>query len=66
MNIIINGKTEKLENVRTIEDIVAHYDLLAKPIVVEADGVVLTREQWASTDVREESRVELVHFVGGG
>ncbi|MCR2803867.1 sulfur carrier protein ThiS [Paenibacillus soyae] len=65
MKITVNGKQEQLE-VQTVEDIVAHYALQEKPIVVEADGIVLKREQWATTLVREDSKIELVHFVGGG
>ncbi|MHA6484146.1 sulfur carrier protein ThiS [Paenibacillus sp. strain BS8-2] len=65
MKIIVNGKLEQMDVV-TVADIVAHYDLLDKPIVVEADGIVLSKEQWTSTNVYEDSRIELVHFVGGG
>ena len=36
-------------DVHTIQEVIEHYGLLGKPIVVEADGDVLTAEQWAST-----------------
>ncbi|WP_168120573.1 sulfur carrier protein ThiS [Paenibacillus sp. HB172176] len=65
MQLMINGKRESLD-VRTVEDIVSYYELLDKPIVVEADGHVLTKEQWSSVNVNENSKIELVHFVGGG
>jgi sulfur carrier protein len=66
MELIINGKCQSLEQVRTIADVVNRLGLAGKPLVAEANGTVLTAEQWASTPVTEGMRIELVHFVGGG
>lgn len=65
MELIINGTTQQLE-VKTIQEIVEHFGLSGKPIVVEADGKVLVSEQWTHTLVRPGMKIELVHFVGGG
>jgi sulfur carrier protein len=66
MNLIINGEQQQLEQVHTIHDLIERLELLGKPVVVEADGKVLTAEQWADTTVYADMRIELVHFVGGG
>lgn len=65
MELIINGTAQMLE-VKTIQDIVEHFGLSGKPIVVEADGEVVVQEQWAHTLVTSGMKIELVHFVGGG
>ncbi|WP_042166904.1 sulfur carrier protein ThiS [Paenibacillus gorillae] len=65
MELIVNGQKQELE-ARTIEEVVIHFGLEGRPVVVEADGTVLTKEQWASAEVRPMMRIELVHFVGGG
>ncbi|MUT65737.1 sulfur carrier protein ThiS [Paenibacillus sp. NEAU-GSW1] len=65
MELVINGERKELE-AQTILDVVIHFGLEGRPVVVEADGEVLTKEQWASADVRPNMRIELVHFVGGG
>ncbi|MFC5704116.1 sulfur carrier protein ThiS [Cohnella faecalis] len=65
MELIINGLKQELD-AHTIQDVIEHYGLAGKPIVVEADGAVLTAEQWAVTVVRPHMQIELVHFVGGG
>ncbi|MCM3635839.1 MULTISPECIES: sulfur carrier protein ThiS [Paenibacillus] len=65
MELIINGKVQQLE-AKTIKDVVEHFGLSSKPIVVEADGVVLVSEQWVDTAVKPGMKIELVHFVGGG
>lgn len=65
MELVINGERKELE-ARTILDVIIHYGLEGRPVVVEADGEVLTKEQWAAAEVRPNMRIELVHFVGGG
>lgn len=65
MELVINGVEHRLD-VHTVEDVINHFGLAGKPIVVEADGAVLTSEQWAAAVVQPNMRIELVHFVGGG
>jgi len=65
VELIVNGKKQQLD-VRTIEDVIVHFGLIGKPVVVEADGEVLMTEQWPHTMVRSGMTIELVHFVGGG
>ncbi|WP_341281232.1 sulfur carrier protein ThiS [Paenibacillus sp. FSL H8-0537] len=65
MELVINGVKQELA-AKTIEEVIAHFGLAGKPVVVEADGAVLTQEQWEATEVREGMKIELVHFVGGG
>ncbi|AZN41132.1 sulfur carrier protein ThiS [Paenibacillus albus] len=66
MKLIINGAEREVDGVQTIADVVAHFGLAGKPLVVEADGAVLTAEQWETADVHANMQIELVHFVGGG
>ncbi|MGG4344082.1 sulfur carrier protein ThiS [Paenibacillus lautus] len=66
MLLRINGVEHELHDVRTILDVIEFFDLLGKPVVAEADGKVLTAEQWADTPVTANMSIELVHFVGGG
>ncbi|WP_308634945.1 sulfur carrier protein ThiS [Paenibacillus silvisoli] len=65
MELVINGKKQELD-AETIQDVINHFGLAGKPVVVEADGSVLTAAQWADTSVRPHMQIELVHFVGGG
>jgi sulfur carrier protein len=65
VELVINGSKLALD-VHTIQEVIEHYGLLGKPIVVEVDGDVLKADEWASTIVRPLMQIELVHFVGGG
>ncbi|AWP29261.1 thiamine biosynthesis protein ThiS [Paenibacillus vortex V453] len=66
MLLRINGVEHELRDVRTILDVIEFFGLLGKPVVAEADGKVLTAEQWPDTPVTANMSIELVHFVGGG
>ncbi|WHX49820.1 sulfur carrier protein ThiS [Paenibacillus woosongensis] len=61
----VNGVKHSLQ-AGTVQDVIAHFGLTGKPVIVEADGVILTPEQWADTTVSAGMVIELVHFVGGG
>jgi sulfur carrier protein len=65
MELRINGECRELA-AATIYDVIVHYDLLNKPVVVEVDGTIVSRELWVGTEVRSGMVIELVHFVGGG
>jgi sulfur carrier protein len=65
MELTINGEYRELA-VATIYDIIVHYHLLNKPVVVEVDGAIVARERWQETRVTSGMAIELVHFVGGG
>lgn len=66
MELIINGKKQSLTNVRTLEDVVAHFHLKKGLVVTEVDGEIIDRTKWATTEVTSGMKIELVHFVGGG
>lgn len=66
MELIINGKKETLTNVRTLEDVVAHFNLQKGLVVTEVDGEIIDRTKWSTTEISSGMKIELVHFVGGG
>jgi sulfur carrier protein len=65
MQLIINGEAKELD-ATTIQDVVVHFGLEGRPLVVEADGEIIAKEQWPDIEVRPLMKIELVHFVGGG
>lgn len=65
MELIINGD-KKVLNVETITELVHHYELQNKTIIIEVDGNIVDKELWNTTQVKTGMKIELVHFVGGG
>jgi thiamine biosynthesis protein ThiS len=66
MKILLNGEEKILENKMTIADLVAQLELDVKKIAVEKDLEIINPGKFAEVVLDEGSRVEIVHFIGGG
>lgn len=66
MQLIINGKPVEFEEVRTIEDLVRARGLKTSLVAVEQNGIIVPRSEFATREVSEGDKLEIVHFVGGG
>jgi len=65
LQLIVNGERRTVR-AKTIADVIGFFGLEGKPVIVEADGAILTKPQWDDAPVRDGMRIELVQFVGGG
>ncbi|QOT01237.1 sulfur carrier protein ThiS [Brevibacterium sp. JNUCC-42] len=66
MRIQINGKITNLEENVTVEQLLTHYGLEQRIVVVEHNEIILDRASYAHTPIMDGDRIEIVHFVGGG
>lgn len=66
MKLLINGQERDVENVQTLADVVSHFGLNERIIVIEHNLNIVARELYAETAVQEGDKIEIVHFVGGG
>jgi sulfur carrier protein len=67
MNMMINGQETKVENnVKTIVDLLAAFQLNEKLAIVELNQKIIDKATYAETQLSDGDRVEIVHFVGGG
>ncbi|AST90441.1 sulfur carrier protein ThiS [Sutcliffiella cohnii] len=67
MKVTINGELIELPNdIRTVEDLLAHFHLDQKVVIVEKNRDILQKESHPSVTLAEGDQLELVHFVGGG
>jgi len=65
MTIQLNGETKEV-SAPTVTALVAELGLPAEMLLVEHDGKALLRSEWASTAVRDGSRIELLRIAAGG
>lgn len=63
--MIINGDKKDYLSEITIKELIGKLNLSENKIVVEVDGEVISRENY-SKKLNENSKVEIVSFVGGG
>ena len=66
MKITINGEIKELEAGVTLDQLLELFSLPSQRVAVELNREVIRRQAWDSTVVRDDDRIEIVHFVGGG
>jgi len=66
MNVIINGEKTEIAPETTVEDHLKHLDLNLDTVVVEADGLILKQEEYATLMLKDGMVLELIRFIGGG
>ena len=67
MEVVVNGELIQLpKHVVCIADVLKHYDIQDKIVVVEVNGEIVVKHEHQSTRISDKDRIEIVHFVGGG
>ena len=66
MNVYVNGELREVDGSPTLSELVAHLDLPVARIAIELNREVVRRSEWGRTMLKDEDRIEIVHFVGGG
>lgn len=67
MNLIINGENIQVpETLTVVSDLLQHFQLGEKVVIVEVNTNILEKDQHARTRLTDGDRIEIVHFVGGG
>ncbi|MCL6588295.1 MAG: sulfur carrier protein ThiS [Anoxybacillus sp.] len=67
MKLVINGEAIDVpEHIRTVADLLEHFQLNKKIAIVEVNACILQKEQYEAAALSNGDRVEIVHFVGGG
>ncbi len=66
MRVYINGESREISGTPSLAELISQLDLPAARIAVELNREVVRRNDWGGTVLREDDRIEIVHFVGGG
>ncbi|MEH7117617.1 sulfur carrier protein ThiS [Neobacillus vireti] len=67
MKVLLNGEFIQLpEEILSVSDLLKHYEIHDKVVVVEVNGEILISENHQNTRLSDKDRIEIVHFVGGG
>ena len=65
MNVYVNGELREVD-APSLTDLIAYLDLPVARIAIELNREVVRRGDWGNTMLKDEDRIEIVHFVGGG
>ena len=66
MQVIINGESRQVPDDVTIEGLLVHLGLEMERLAVERNREVVGRTHWPVVVLKENDRLEIIHFVGGG
>ncbi len=66
MKILLNGEEKILAGKMTVAELVVDLQLDVKKIAVEKDLEIVNPDQFSAVVIDEGSRIEIVHFIGGG
>lgn len=66
IKIVLNGEEKILERELSLLDLIKNFDLDVKKIAIEKDLEIVNPQDFASVMLKNGSRIEIVHFIGGG
>ncbi len=66
MTIFINGEARTLDGVSTLAGLLDALELPKQRVAIELNKQVIRKQLWETTEVADNDKVEVVHFVGGG
>jgi len=66
MTIFINGEARELDGVSTLAGLLDALELPKQRVAIELNKHVIRKQDWVTTEVANNDKVEVVHFVGGG
>jgi sulfur carrier protein len=66
MKIFLNGKDTIIQNNSEVLNILLEYNLSPKTVIVELNKKVLVQEEINKTILKENDKLEVLRFVGGG
>ncbi len=66
MHVQINGKATEVQPGMTLADFIAQKGLKPEAVVIEHNGMILSRERWRDVALTSADQLQIVSFVGGG
>ena len=64
--IQLNGKKVIIKSNFSISDLLKKYNLDNKKIAIEHNGIIIQRANYRKKYLKENDKIEIVHFIGGG
>jgi sulfur carrier protein len=64
--IQLNGKKISIKSNFSILDLLKKYKLLNKKIAIECNGVIIPKINYKKKYLKNDDKLEIVHFIGGG
>ena len=66
MNIVLNGEEINIADSLNVMGLINLYELPANKVAVERNLEIIPKSAYVTTMLKENDKVEIVHFIGGG
>ena len=66
MQLVINAQEQTVDDGLSLAQLVQQLGMKPDRVAVELNRSIVPRQRWAETLLRQDDRLEIVHFVGGG
>ena len=64
--IQLNGKKVVIKSNYSLFELLKKYKLINKKIAVELNGTIISKVNYKKKNLKNNDKVEIVHFIGGG
>lgn len=66
MQVTINGEAKNLNGELSIRDLLKELQVEEKIVALSINANLVKRDTWDSTLIKENDKIELLQFMGGG
>jgi len=64
--IQLNGKKVSIKQKLSVFDLLKKHKLDDRKVAVELNGVIIAKKKYKQRFVKNNDKIEIVHFIGGG
>ena len=64
--IQLNGKKVLIKTNCSLFDLLKKYKLINKKVAIEHNGIIIPKVNYKKKSLKNNDKVEIVHFIGGG
>ena len=64
--IQLNGKKVVIKTNYSISDLLKKYKLTNKKVAIEYNGAIIPKSNYKKKYLKNNDKIEIVHFIGGG
>ena len=64
--IQLNGKKVVINSNYSLFDLLKKYNLINKKVAIEHNGEIIQKINYKKKNLKNNDKVEIVHFIGGG
>ncbi|MBO82937.1 MAG: thiamine biosynthesis protein ThiS [Actinobacteria bacterium] len=66
ISIVVNGKKQTFKSISNISDLLKAMNIKNESVAVAVNGTIIKKTLHESYVIKENSKIEIVHAVGGG